>query len=63
MTYLLIKVDINKGLIHIKSICKTLMISYYSGKVLVYLHGGTGFESYPMHVTNILIFFYFFIYA
>ena len=56
MTYLVIKVGVNKGLIHIKSIFRTLMISYYNGKVEDCLHGGTGFESYPMHVINILVF-------
>ena len=56
MTYLLIKVGINKGLIRIKSIFKILMISYYNGKVGVSLHGSTGFESRPMHVINIFIY-------
>ena len=50
MIYLLIKVCVNKGLIRIKSIFKTLKISYYSGKDKVSLRGGTGFESGPMHV-------------
>ena len=53
MTYLLIKVGVNKGLICIKSIFKTLRISYYNGKVGVCLLGGLGFESYPMHVLNL----------
>ena len=61
MIYLLIKVCVNKGLIRIKSIFKTLRISYYNGKVGVYLRGGAGFESCPMHVINILIY-YLFIY-
>ena len=39
----------------------TLIISYYNGKVLVYLHGGTGFESCPMHVINIFVVFFIFI--
>ena len=55
--FLLIKVGLNKGLIFIKSIFRTLMISYYNGKVFVYLHGGTGFESCPMHVINIFYYF------
>ena len=59
MTYLLIKVGINKGLILIISIFKTLRISYYDGKDKVCLRGGIGFESCPMHVVNIL---YYFIY-
>ena len=52
MIYLLIKVCINKALIRIKSIFKTLKISYYSGKDNVCLRGGTGFESCPMHVNK-----------
>ena len=52
MIYLLIKVCVNKGIIPIKSIFKTLKISYYSGKDKVYLCGGTGFESCPMHVNK-----------
>ena len=63
MIYLLIKIFVNKGLIHIKSIFKTLRISYYNGKVGVCLRGGIGFESCPMHVINILIFLFYFIYA
>ena len=55
MIYLLIKVCVNKGLIRIKSIFKTLRISYYNGKVGVYLCGGVGFESCPMHIMYILI--------
>ena len=55
MTHLLIKVGVNKGVIFIKCIFKTFMISYYNGKVGVYLCGGTGFESCPMHVIKILI--------
>ena len=51
MIYLLIKVGVNKALIVIKSILRTLKIRY--------LRGGTRFESRPMHVVNILIFFYF----
>ena len=57
----LIKVCVNKGLIHIKSNNRTLKISCHNGKVGVYLRGGTGFESCPMHVINILIY-YLFIY-
>ena len=53
MIYLLIKVCVNKGLIRIKSIFKTLKISYYNGKDKVCLRGGIGFESCPMHVKNI----------
>ena len=56
MAYLLIKVSVNKGLIPIKSIFKTLMITYYNCKVGVYLRGGTGFESCPMHIINIFNF-------
>ena len=52
MIYLLIKVCVNKGLIRIKSIFKTLKISYYSGKDKVSLRGGTGFEPCPMHVNK-----------
>ena len=37
----------NKGLIRIKSIFKTLRISYYNGKVGVYLRGGAGQEILP----------------
>ena len=59
MIYLLIKVCINKGLINIKYIFRTLRISYYNGKVGVCLCGGIGFESCRMHVVNILIYFYF----
>ena len=33
------------------------MISYYNGKVSVYLHEGIGFKSCPMHVINIFIIF------
>ena len=61
MTYLLIKVGVNKYLILIKSIFKVLRISYYNGKVGVCLYGGIGLESCPMHVVNIL--FILFIYA
>ena len=61
MTYLLIKVCVNKGVIHIKYIFRTLKISYYNGKVGVCLCGGTGFEYCPMHVVNVL--FILFIYA
>ena len=61
MIYLLIKVCINKALIHIKSNNRTLKISYHNGKVGVYLCGGAGFESCSMHVKNILIY-YLFIY-
>ena len=57
MIYLLIKVYVNKALIRIKSIFKTLKISYYNGKDKVCLCGGKGFESCPMHVTYTLIFF------
>ena len=56
MTYLLVKVGVNKSLTLIKSIFKTLMISYYNGKVRVCLRGGTVFESCHTHVINILIF-------
>ena len=56
MNYLLIKVGVNKGLILIKSIFKTIMISYYNGKVGVCLHVGIRFVSCFMHVINILIF-------
>ena len=52
MTYFIIKVGVNKGLIHIKSIFKILWISYYNGKVGVGLRGGTRFKSCPMHVIN-----------
>ena len=52
MIYLLIKVCVNKGLIRIKSISKTLKISYYNGKDKVCLRGGTGFKSYPMYVNK-----------
>ena len=52
MIYLLIKVCINKGLIHIKSDIKALKVSYYSAKDNVCLRGGTGFESCPMHVNK-----------
>ena len=45
----------------ITRIFKTLRISYYNGKVGVYLCGGVGFESCPMHVINVLIY-YLFIY-
>ena len=61
MIYLLIKVCVNKGLIRIKTIFRTLKISYHNGKVGVYLRGGIGFKSCPMHVINILIY-YLFIY-
>ena len=61
MIYLLIKVCVNKGLIRIKSIYKTLKISYHNAKVGVYLRGGVRFESCPMHVINVLIY-YLFIY-
>ena len=61
MTYFLIKVGVNKSLILIKSIFKTLMISYYNAKVFVYICGGIGFKSCLMHVINILIY-YLFIY-
>ena len=53
MTYLLIKVCVNKSFIPIKSMFITLMISQYNGKVGVCLHGGKGFESCFMHVINI----------
>mgnify|MGYP006889207730 CR=1 FL=1 len=52
MIYLLIKVCVNKGLIRIKSIFKTLKISYYSGKDKVCLRGGIGFESCLMHINK-----------
>ena len=45
-------VCVNKGLIRIKSIFKTLKISYYTGKDKVSLCGGTWFESCPMHVSK-----------
>ena len=57
MTYLLVKVGVNKGLIGIESIFRTLWISQYNGEVGVCLRGGTGFESCPMHVVNIFILF------
>ena len=38
------------------------MISYYNGKVLVYLHGGTRSKSYLMHVINFFFFIVFFIF-
>ena len=53
MAYFLIKLGVNKGLICNKSIFKTLMISYYNGKVGVSLDQSTGFKSCPMHVINI----------
>ena len=56
MIYLLIKVGVNKGLIVIKSIFRTLKIRSHNGKVGVYLRGGIGFESCPMHVINIFTF-------
>ena len=59
MIYLFIKVCVNKGLILIKSNNRTLKISYHNGKDGVYLRGGTGFESCPMHVVNILIYYLF----
>ena len=59
MIYLLIKVCVNKALIHIKSNNRTLKISYHNGKVGVYLRGGTGFEPCPMCVINILIYYLF----
>ena len=59
MIYLLIKVGVNKGLIIIKSNIRTLKISWHNGKVGVCLRGGKGFESYPMHVINILIFLFY----
>ena len=52
MIYLLIKVCVNKALIHIKSNIRTLKISSYSGKDKVCLHGGIGFKSCPMHVNK-----------
>ena len=57
MNYLLMKVWINKALIDIKSNIKTLKISQHNGNVGVCLRGGTRFESCPMHVVNILIFY------
>ena len=59
MTYLLIKVCVNKGVICFKCIFRTLMISYYNGKVGVYLCGGIGFDSCLMHIINILIYYLF----
>ena len=59
MIYLLIKVCVNKVLIRIKFISKTLKINYYNGKDKVCLCGGTGFESCPMHVIDILIYYFF----
>ena len=50
MIYLLIKVCVNKDLIRIKCISKTLKISYYNGKDKVCLCGGIGFKSCLMHV-------------
>ena len=52
MTYLLIKIGVNKRLIRIKSILTTLRISYYNGKVGVWLRECIGFESCPIHVIN-----------
>ena len=52
MIYLLIKVSINKALIHTKSNIKTLKVSYYSGKDKVCLRGDVGFKSCPMHVNK-----------
>ena len=52
----LIKACVNKGFVHIKYIFEILNISYHNGNVGVCLRGGTGFESCPMHVINILIF-------
>ena len=63
MIYLLIKVGVNKALIVIKSIFKTLKVRYHNGKVEVCLCGGIGFESYPMHVINILIFLFYLLYV
>ena len=62
MTYLLIKVGVHKGLILTKPIFITLMISYYNGKVLVYLQGGVGFEFCPMHVIKYFYYFRSFLY-
>ena len=56
MIFLFVKVGVNIS--HI-----SLMISYYNSKVWFYLHGGTRFESCPMHVINILIFSFIYIYV
>ena len=63
MTYLLIKVGVNKALILIKSIFRTLMISYYNGKVGVCLRGGTRFESCLMHVINVFNIIFYLLYV
>ena len=63
MIYLLIKVCVNKALIHIKSNIIPLKISYYNSKDKVILRGGIGFESCPMHVNTYfdILFIYLFI--
>ena len=63
MTYLLIKVGVNKGLIRIKSIFKTLRISLYNGKVGVCLRGGPGLEPCSMHVINIFNIIFYLLYV
>ena len=52
MIYVLIKVCVNKGLIRIKSLLRSLKITSYSGKDKVCLRGGKGFESCPKHVNK-----------
>ena len=57
----------NKGrpnitLTPIKFIFGSLMISWCNGNVWVCLHGVTEFESCPMHVIDILIFYYIYLF-
>ena len=52
-----------KVFICIKSIFKTLKISYYSGKDKVCLRGGTGFESCPMQINKYFTILFIYLYV